>query len=344
MRDSENRNNLRDAAGNTGRILLFALILGIILYTLSATVFDGARWFEAGWIINRNARVAAIEAEEPETIDILAIGNSLSVSAFTPMELWEEYGWTSFNCSQDGENPVECYYVLARALQEQNPTYCLIETDMLFQPNKDMMLREVAFKMPWQNLFPMIRYHNVWMTPFQVHPFRKYFKGYLINGVVSGYSGEEYYTASEEREEIKPIYLHYFRRTIRLCQEKGIIPVLYSAPSPDNYTMARHNALADLAQELGVEYWDLNTDLSGVGIDWETDTRDGGMHVNQSGAEKVTLYLGQKLAGTGSLPDRRQDPAFRSWEDLVLSYEITIEEMRDTCYTEMEDGRGIEFW
>ena len=115
------------AVRNILKIAAFAGILAVILAVLSATVFDGASWFLRGWIINRNARVAAVEAEDEGTLDVIAVGNSLCVSGFTPLELWEKYGITSFNCAQDGENPVECYYVLQKILRRQKPRFCLIE-------------------------------------------------------------------------------------------------------------------------------------------------------------------------------------------------------------------------
>ena len=44
-----------------------------------------------------------------------------------------------------------------------------------------------------------------------------------------------------------------------------------------------------------------------IGIDYETDTYDGGLHMNLSGAEKITRYLGDALQQNIELEDRRDD-------------------------------------
>ena len=344
MRDSDGKGRERIGAASLVRIAVFAALLGVILYVLSVTVFDGASWFKRGWIINRNARVAAIEAEPENTIDVLALGNSLGVSAICPPEMWDRYGMTVFNCGQDGANPVETCAVAERILTMQKPKICLIETDMLYQGNKDMMLRQVALKMPFQNAFPMIRYHNVWMTAVQVHPFRTYFKGYLVNGVTDAYTGGAYYEPTQEREEIKPIYLYYLRKMIRVLRSRGVVPVLYSAPSPGNYSMERHNRISDLAAEEDVLYYDMNEDPEAIGINWQEDTRDGGMHLNVRGAAKVSLDLADLLTSRYALEDHRGQAGYEDWENMIPIYRQTADEMSGTCYTELEEPFGIINW
>ena len=47
-------------------------------------------------------------------------------------------------------------------------------------------------------------------------------------------------------------------------------------------------------------------------VDYETDCYDD-THLNRSGAEKVTTYLGDYLAAHYTLSDHRNDPAYASW-------------------------------
>ena len=47
--------------------------------------------------------------------------------------------------------------------------------------------------------------------------------------------------------------------------------------------------------------------LMDIGIDWLTDTRDKGNHLNYSGAKKTTAVLGKYLEENYTLPDRRED-------------------------------------
>ena len=44
-----------------------------------------------------------------------------------------------------------------------------------------------------------------------------------------------------------------------------------------------------------------------------TDTRDGGNHLNYSGATKMTKYIGQYLKDNYTLNDYRHDPHYEQW-------------------------------
>ena len=49
----------------------------------------------SGKLQTRNARITQMMKQEPQTIDILNMGDSLSLSSLTPMELWREKGYTN---------------------------------------------------------------------------------------------------------------------------------------------------------------------------------------------------------------------------------------------------------
>ena len=66
--------------------------------------------------------------------------------------------------------------------------------------------------------------------------------------------------------------------------------ILVSSPSAINYDYTKHNGIAEWADAHGVEYLDLNL-IDEIGIDWSTDTKDAGDHINLSGAIKVSNYL-----------------------------------------------------
>ena len=53
--------------------------------------------------------------------------------------------------------------------------------------------------------------------------------------------------------------------------------------------------------------------LEKIGIDWHTDSPDGGDHMNPRGAAKVTAWIGDYLRRNYDLPDRREDPAYENW-------------------------------
>ena len=128
------------------------------------------------------------------------------------------------------------------------------------------------------------------------------------------------------------------------CKNKGIHLILYSAPAPVCYKITDHNAISKLAKEYGLEYIDANCDLDKIQIDWSKDTHDEGDHLNLSGTRKMTKYLGDYLAQNCDLTDHRGDPEYQQWTDLLVPYQATIEKMKGTCYSDLEEKLGFGEW
>ena len=61
---------------NIFKIIGFTAGVLIILWVLSY-FFDGAKWVEKGYIADRDARIAGMDAEMPGQIDVLHVGDSL---------------------------------------------------------------------------------------------------------------------------------------------------------------------------------------------------------------------------------------------------------------------------
>ena len=58
-----------------------------------------------------------------------------------------------------------------------------------------------------------------------------------------------------------------------------------------------------------------------IGIDWNTDTYDAGLHLNVYGAEKVTAWLGKLLADKCHVPDRRSEETLAAaWSEKSARY------------------------
>ena len=116
----------------------------------------------------------------------------------------------------------------------------------------------------------------------------------------------------------------YVERIKAFCDENGAQLLLVSAPSTLNWNMARHNSTQAFADALGIGFLDLNTAHEQVAIDWNTDTRDKGDHLNYFGAQKATNVLGAYLADTGLLPSHKDDPAYADWNTQSDAFSRTV--------------------
>ena len=94
----------------------------------------------------------------------------------------------------------------------------------------------------------------------------------------------------------------------RMCDEAGARLRLFKVPSlynPRNYsgawTLSKSRAIKAMSAECGIEFLDLMYDDVGMELDWHADTKDGGKHLNVSGAKKVSDFMTSYLQDTCGL-------------------------------------------
>ena len=172
---------------------------------------------------------------------------------------------------------------------------------------------------------PVFRGHDVWKTlvmdkDFTEENYPRY-KGFAFRCAVKPYKKGPYMNETDRTEEIPDKNLIHMRRIMDMCRERGAELILLAVPSPANYTYERHNAIVEFAGEHGLKYIDLNTCSDEIGINWSTDFLDRGDHLNLSGAERVTEYLGRFLSDHFRLADHRADAAYDGWEKESREYE-----------------------
>ncbi len=103
--------------------------------------------------------------------------------------------------------------------------------------------------------------------------------------------------------------MEYLNRIRTLCEEKGILLIFMKAPSlaPQWYD-SDNRQIVDYAAKYNIPYINFYELLEETGIDYETDTYDGGLHMNLSGADKLSEYLGRELVEKYGMEDHRNEP------------------------------------
>ena len=109
-----------------------------------------------------------------------------------------------------------------------------------------------------------------------------------------------------------------------LCEEKGIAFILIKAPT-NNYRYYWYDEwdaqVREYAEGHQLAYYNFIPLCDEIGIDWSTDTYDGGAHLNVFGAEKLTSYFGAILAKNLGLEGHKEDAALsRLWQEKVDAY------------------------
>ena len=104
------------------------------------------------------------------------------------------------------------------------------------------------------------------------------------------------------------------------------------APSLYPYWYEEYDAqIADFAKENGLAYYDFTKQIEDIGLDFQQDTYDAGLHLNLTGATKMSRYFAKILAENHNIPDRREDPAVAPLYNEKLSrYDAETENGKDS--------------
>ena len=304
--------------------IVFFIVMVLLFGALSYGV-DQACLRDDRIVPLRNKAVYRIQRESEETIDVIMLGDSLSFAAFTPMVLWENYGFTGYVCGQPGQKTWEAEDLLRTVFKTQSPKVVILETNSLFDGQqgrlgwRDMIDPYLNYA---ANRIPVFRAHDIWKSFITDKDYtEEHFKGYAFRVAVEPYEGGDYMQETQEKDPVAAASYTHVRHMMNICRDHGAQLILISTPSPKNCSYARHNAVSELADGLSLPYIDMNLSLKEIGIDWRTDSLDHGEHVNLSGAERVTAFLGRYLSENYDIPDHRGDALYHSWEEDFSRYE-----------------------
>lgn len=333
--------DFRKKGKEIGKTILFFVILIMIISGISKKIEQS--YLENDDLVqSRNKSTFRILREKPNTIDVIVVGDSLSYSAITPMELWNKHGITSYDCGQSGQKIHETYHMLKSAFETQSPKLVILETNTMFRDTFGGDLKNVKETVEgWaMNAFPIVRGHDIWKTfvTDKKYPEENY-KGFSFRRDVVAYEKGNYMLETEEKQKIPDTVQKYMTSILELCEQHNAQLFLLSTPSPLNYNYKRHNGLAEYAREHGLDYLDMNLKLNEIGIDWAKDSLDRGDHLNCSGAEKVTEYLGEYLSKYFEFEDHRGKEEYAQWQQEAEEYTKKSNEYLKLIRNHKEQGK-----
>lgn len=266
-------------------------------------------------------------AEPENTVDVLVLGDSEVYSCLVPLVIWEEQGITTYTCGTSDQKLYQTESYLHRFFRTQSPALVILETNILY---RDYSTTDIIPHLFEEGL-PLVRYHDRWkdLTPEDLtrkvsftHIQRD--KGYIHLEEILGADDRDYMTYTDALDPIPGKSLRHVQNILAFCREQGAQLVLLSSPSTANWDYSRHNAVEQLARELEIPYIDTNLMPQEIPIDWQLDTRDGGDHLNYTGAEKLSRWLGGYLAETGLFRDKRIQEAYAPWNEALADFRSAV--------------------
>lgn len=250
-----------------------------------------------------------VAKEKSDTLDVVFLGDSEAWAAYSPLQLYHEYGFTSYNCATPGQWTMDSARILRKVLKNQSPSVVVLGTSTIFNyPNP---LRYALAK-----YLPIFHYHYFYKNT-DISYKDANTKGANLTDTAIAYTGTLNYMKSNTTPlAMDANSLKGLNCILEICQKNHIQLVLSTSPSALTWNEGKHQTIANWCKENDVTYIDYNEGgiLYNIDFDWSTDTRDGGDHVNLSGSKKVTKNFGRRLVRMYSLPDHRDSEAYETWE------------------------------
>lgn len=328
------------------RVVSTALLLALVL--------SGVAFWSCALRMNDGYYKNTPFIQDDREYDVLFFGTSHVVNSVFPMQLWKDYGITSYNLAIHGGSIASSYWMLKTALDYRKPkiavmdvlltksNYMQTDLPMAHAAMDPFPLTKTKLQAIWdiydspkdraELLFPLDVFHNRWKN-LDTEMLKRGFGESKVTPEKGGESrirvcpveDPQVVEASDAAQE-QTEGLRYLEKFILLCRQEGIVPVITYIPYRGDAEEQRYsNAAILLAQSLGAETIDLqHTDL----LDDDTDWYDDGGHTNPLGAKKVTGAVGAYLKGHYDLPDHRDSGTWA--EDYEAYYSFQAENMRGT--------------
>ncbi len=281
--------------------------------------------------------------------DVIFVGDCEVYANFSPLELYREQGITAYVRGSSQQLIWQSYYVLKETLEYETPKAVVWNVNAMRYGKDASVVKETYNRlamdqMRWSDekigmirasmtkdesflsyVFPILRYHS------RFDELTKEDLTYFFTEQDTTWNGHPM------NQEVKPVgsfpskrpladytfpevCYDYLNKMRELCEAKGVELIFVKAPSLYPYWYDEYDAQMEAyAAEHGLAFYNFTEMVETLGIDYTTDTYDGGYHLNLAGAKKLSAYFAEVLATEHGIPDRRTDPTVKAEYDEKLA-------------------------
>lgn len=358
MTEIQEKKKKKSAAKRVGCILLCAALI------------IGSLWFLQQLFMPKymhdiveGAMIAEYYQEEKDH-DVIFVGDCELYENISPQVLWDEYGINSYIRGSAQQLIWQSYYLMEETLRYEKPKAIVFNVLSLKynEPQKEAYNRMTLDGMRWsmskvhsieasmlpeenfiEYVFPILRYHSRYSSLTEDD------LTYLVKKDAVTHNG--YYMRVDVRlaenvPEGKPLgdytfgenAMSYLVKMNELCKENGVELILVKAPSLYPYWYDEWEEQVEVfAKENDLKYYNFLKATDEIGLDFTEDTYDAGLHLNLSGAEKLSRYFGRILSEECGIESRRGDAALEAqWDEKRKAYEAD----RDAQYAALAETDG----
>ena len=290
--------------------------------------------------------------DEIKNHEVIFIGDCEVYANFSPMVMYEQEGITSYVRGTSQQLIWQSYGILQETLKYEIPKVVVFNVNSLrySEPVSEAYNRLTLDKMKWSKekidiinasmtndenfmsyVFPILRYHSRFSKltsedfEYLFKEKKNTFNGFLINKNVKP-------VGSLPTQKRLPDYnfsekcIGYLDKITKLCKDNGIKLVLIKAPSLYPYWYEEYNEqIVNYTQKNNLDFYNLKDVADEIGIDYQKDTYDAGLHLNLTGATKLSTYFSKLLKEKYSLTDFRQNKEVnRIYQEKLIAYKSAM--------------------
>ena len=279
--------------------------------------------------------------EEKEPYDILFFGSSRMLDCIQPLELYQDYGITSYNMAAHSENMNITYWQMKNAFKYNTPKVAVIDISLysseVITDNSDSEDKGYLHKSLDHMPISLIKYeavkdltddysHYDYLFPFEIYHNR--WNEIVANDIIISQSGKkgaesriDYQYLEKDDKECSPSTIvdvagtTYVDEIIEICDINGVIPVFIILPS-QIINLDVIYSFEQFFAENGIAFYNLNRDENV--LNYHTDFADES-HVNPGGGRKITKMLGKVITDAYTFPEKESKTIDR-WDYANYEY------------------------
>lgn len=296
--------------------IIFIIICIFIFWGLNNIVFSEHR-YDDGYDENFVQNYEGYQKLPQNCLDYLCVGSSNVFMNINPLLIYNKYGYYGYNLSCPMQTLQQSFYQMKTALKTQSPKVILLDclAFQLYSENSEPYahMNFDAYPLTWEKykylkenlspqydissfVFPFLLYHTRYnkldVSDFDLCNYKQAedFLGYAPAFSVVPFTGE---LLSEKHYEAVTTDINraILEDMLILCKEKNAKLVLIKTPS---WSWYHEDSLQMeiLAKEYNLDFIEMNSNQD---LNYENDFCDGGGHLNNTGTDKNSRFLADKL-------------------------------------------------
>ena len=331
-------------------LTLLFLFITIILFFTVLNIINGKKY-----LYNINSFY-----QEKNNIDVFFVGSSRVYYAFSPMEIWNKYGIITYDRGSSDQFYKHSYLFMEEIFKLHKPKLIVFDIGTFTTQYRTHLINFLLSSLP-NNLTKIKFYYSFYgLTPelfnniniYSIYHTRwkelnkydfledTYWKGRYFGTFYDGYKWDKMHMIKSQKEHIYSTYnnikfnddvLKYAKKMVKLAKDNNAEILFINMPySIGKISYSHSRTFAEVAKENNFNFIDYNIMYDKLNIDFNKDLRDYS-HLNLYGSRKVMDHLIPYIIEHYNIPNRKNDPAYASWNEDYIKYARAInrEEIRE---------------